>query len=295
MRAIRDKMWARLPKVLDGGYVHRHPYFDLWLHDDEELVPLAGSDLVERVTLHEWPLSCVQRLALADGRKLIYKSQRGTVEAEFYARARSELLPQAQTVYSADGYDCLLIEFVDAPLLEDLDLPEEEVARIGREVLAHIAAIEGDLPYAYDIRGEARWKEFARSLFEHLRRRIEDGAFEQTDEALVRDLERWAFSESVLAAICTRPGYVHRDLCGDNLFVLPDGYRLIDWQRAIRGPTDLDMVTLVSSLGFDPLRHVDEGTLRLWLLLQVYWFRNDDEWVLKYASGLDEPRYVAFG
>ena len=99
----------------------------------------------------------------------------------------------------------------------------------------------------------------------------------------------------MLAAIRARPGYVHRDLCGDNLFVLPDGYRVIDWQRAIRGPTELDLVTLLSSLGFDPLRHVDEGTLRLWLLLQVYWFRNDDEWVDKYASGLDAPRYVAFG
>ena len=93
--------------------MYRHPYFDLWMHDDEELVPLVQSDVLERVTLHEWPLSCVQRLTLADGRKLIYKAQFGpTVESQFYARARSGILPWAKTLHEADGYVCMLIEFI---------------------------------------------------------------------------------------------------------------------------------------------------------------------------------------
>lgn len=55
--------------------MHRHRHFDLWLHDDEELVPLLQGQIAERVTLHEWPLSCVQRLTTAQGKKVIYKSQ----------------------------------------------------------------------------------------------------------------------------------------------------------------------------------------------------------------------------
>ena len=42
----------------------RHPYFDLRLHDDQELESHLSTKIVERITLHEWPLSCVQRLTL---------------------------------------------------------------------------------------------------------------------------------------------------------------------------------------------------------------------------------------
>ena len=70
-----------------------HPYFNLWLHSDDELSGLLTSQVVERTTLHEWPLSCVQRLRLDDGRRVIYKAQFSEgVEAAFYAAARSPLL-----------------------------------------------------------------------------------------------------------------------------------------------------------------------------------------------------------
>jgi hypothetical protein len=253
--------------------MHRHPYFDLRLHDDEELVPLVQSDVVERVTLHEWPLSCVQRLALADGRRLVYKTQFGpTVESEFYARARSEILPWAKTIYEWDGYVCMLIEFVEGPLAEDLGLGAEEAIRIGREVTAQIAAIEGELPHCLDITDETKWETLVGSMVHNLRTLIDTGAFTLTDEAVVHVLAQWASSEPVLAALPTHPGYVHHDLGGDNLFVLPDGYRVIDWQRPILGPTDLDVATLLRSLGVDPLPHVGVGVVHMVDLLKVYWF-----------------------
>jgi len=131
--------------------MHRHPHFNLPLHDDEELASLLQIGIVERVTLHEWPLSCVQRLTLADGRRLVYKAQFGpTVESGFYANARSALLPAARTVYESNGHVCMLIEFVDALRLEDMHLPEQEAARIGRHLLAQIAEIEGELPSSYE-------------------------------------------------------------------------------------------------------------------------------------------------
>lgn len=274
--------------------MHRHPYFDLWLHDDEELASVLECGIVERVTLHEWPLSCVQRLVLSDGRKLIYKTQAMAFEPEFYAHARSGLLPQVKTIYRAGNHACMLIDYIDGPLIEDLHLPEEEVARIGREVIAQIAQIGGDLPHTYDISDVAKWMALIQPLLTELRQQIEQGTFERTNDALVRDLERWAQSDSVLSATRAKPGYVHRDLTGDNLFVLPDGYRLIDWQRPMLGPTDLDMVSLLGSLGFDPLHHVTEGVLRAWLLLQIHWFRNDDKWIAEYALGLEAPHFVTF-
>ena len=72
-----------------------HPVFtNLLMHSDDELAAALGVGIVERETIHAWPLSCVQRLLLADGVKLIYKSQLPpTVEPEFYASASSPLLP----------------------------------------------------------------------------------------------------------------------------------------------------------------------------------------------------------
>jgi hypothetical protein len=55
--------------------MYRHPYFDLVLHDDEELSALLGWRIVERRTLHEWPLSCVQRVTTADDTRIVYKAQ----------------------------------------------------------------------------------------------------------------------------------------------------------------------------------------------------------------------------
>jgi hypothetical protein len=252
--------------------MHHHPYFDLWLHGEDELVSLVKSGIRERVTLHEWPLSCVQRLTLADGRKLIYKTQFGpTVEPEFYAAARSELLPWAQTVYRSDGHACTLSEYIDASLLEDIDLPEEDVVRIGGEVLAQIGAIEGDLPHYLDVSDETRWEAFMAALLTDLGKLIDGNKFALTDRTSLRTLERWAFSEPVLAVIRGTSGYVHGDLSGDNLFLLPDGYRVVDWQRPLRGPTDLDLALLIESLGFDPRPHVGAGVMRIWNILSIHW------------------------
>jgi hypothetical protein len=253
--------------------MQRHPYFDLWLHDDEELASPAGGEIVERVTLHEWPLSCVQRLTLADGRRLIYKTQYGpTVEPDVYARARSGLLPWAETIYRADGHACMLIEFVDAPMFEDLHPSEGEAVRTGREVLARIAEIDGERPHYIDIGDQARWAAYVEAMLGELRGLVERGAFTVTTPETVHRLARCAQSEPVLAAIEARPGYVHRDLSADNVLVMPDGgYRVIDWQRPSLGPTDLDLVDLLNSLGYDPLHHVAPGVVQVWLLLSIGW------------------------
>jgi len=270
--------------------MHRHPHFDLLLHDDRELASYLQSDIVERRTLHQWPLSCVQQLTMADGRKAIYKVQFGpTVESEFYAEARSPLLPWAETIYQSDGYVCMLFEFLEGPLLEKLDLPEEQVVQVGRAVMDQIANIGGELPHYLDVSTESKWEELIIALARDLRALVDQRRFTIVDRPTVRALERWALSEAILSAIRTRPGYVHRDLGGDNLFVLPDGYRVIDWQRPILGPTDLDLASLLESLGCDPLKHVDRGVIRVLCLLHVRWLTEcATRWFPQGTKGYDQ-------
>ncbi len=138
--------------------MNRHPYFDLYLHDDEELGVLLGSPVVQRQTIQEWPLSCVQRITTSGGRRLIYKAQHEpTVEPEFYAQVHSCLLVPARTIYRAGVYSAMLFDEIDAPTLEKLNLSESQALEAGRSLLQQIAEIEGELPYYLDICTEQKW------------------------------------------------------------------------------------------------------------------------------------------
>ncbi len=97
------------------------------------------------------------------------------------------------------------------------------------------------------------------------------GSFREVDEDVVRRVEGWAFSVPVVAATATQ-AYLHGDLAGDNVFVLPSGYRVVDWQRPFRGPADLDLATWLESFGLDPLRHLAEGVVWTLYLLRLAWF-----------------------
>lgn len=70
----------------------KHAFFDLYLHSDAALEANLGRRISERVTLHEWPLSRVERIITTSG-SWVYKTQRPpSLEAAFYDAARSDLL-----------------------------------------------------------------------------------------------------------------------------------------------------------------------------------------------------------
>lgn len=253
--------------------MRRHQHFDLWLHDDSELGALVGGRVAERTTLHEWPLSCVQRLVTDDGRTLIYKSQSApSVEPEFYASARSSLLVRARTVYRKDGHSCMLLDLAEGGLVRDLDPSESDLVRIGRAVMAQIADILGAPPAYLEVGTERQWVGAMRAMCQGIRALSEAGKLRLTTVRLADELEGWALEPDTLAAIRGDPGYVHGDLSASNLFVLPSGYRLIDWQFPKIAPRDLDLAVLLESSGFDPRPHVGAGTLRVMWLLRIHWF-----------------------
>src|SRR6266851_532395 len=99
-----------------------HPFFtNILMHSGDELAEALGIAIAERETLDAWPLSCVQRLLLADGTKLIYKSQLPpTVEPEFYERASSPLLPGYRMLDKLGNCATMTFEWIDAPLLRDV-------------------------------------------------------------------------------------------------------------------------------------------------------------------------------
>lgn len=252
--------------------MQRHPYFNLWLHDDDELGVLLASPIVERITLHEWPLSCVQRIRTANGGTRIYKAQaEPTVEPAFYASAHSPLLVNAQIIRQTDAPAALLLEDVAAPRLADLQPTAEEALRIGRVLLGEISHISGDLPAIADLRTEQQWRVYVAALHDDLCALVEACYFHLVDHTLVQHLMQTALASPVLAALGESPGYVHLDLSATNLFVLVDGYRLIDWQRPIWGPTALDLASLLDSLHMELRPHLSLGVVQLFYLLRIGW------------------------
>ena len=252
--------------------MYRHPYFDLWMHEDSELAICLGMPVVGRLTIHEWPLSCVQRLNLADGCTWIYKVQsQPTVEPEFYQQARSNLLVGARVLPIPGMPAALLLQDVRA---ENLDAYANscEILRHVEAILESLGHIHGSLPAFADIRGAERWLDYARDLVAELSYLVESGAFKQVDRLMVDRVAGVAQSRAVLQAVGGDTGYVHNDLCAENILVLEVGYKVLDWQRPIWGPVALDRATLLASLGIDPAEHVQPGILQLRSLLLIAWF-----------------------
>jgi len=264
--------------------MERHPYFDLWLHDTSELAEHLGVEIVERTTIHDWPLSCVQLLRMADGRQVIYKSQlrATTVEPVFFAAVDSDrsgvsdlsrsLLPRAETLRPLVNSVGMLFEYIEAPRLGDLKLSEAEILEHGDRLLSELRQFPADLPVLIDISSYKKWREYTQDTFAMMDNLITSGKFCLTTAATVQDLADWAQSPALLATIQTPTALNHGDLGGDNVFVTPDGYKIIDWQRPVRGPAELDQVTYLFAMGIDPLKYIQRSMNELNWFIHLRWF-----------------------
>jgi hypothetical protein len=275
-------------------------FANLLMHSDDELSEALGSGIVERKTIHEWPLSWVQRVALDDGRTLIYKSQRPpTVEAQFYERAASRLLPGHRVLGTLGDCDIMTIDWIDAPLLSTIARRDTDMVEHGRRVIAEIGEIrsrmngarqgdgnrkrEGDLdrdrgpdrqqpmPLYLDIGSIDAWSANARIALEKLRALVSNRRFTSIDLDAVDRVKAWATTADVFAAVTAGPRLTHGDLKGDQVFVTPDGYRVIDWQRPIIGPPETDLVSLLVEQRMQPRRFIDATIVRIFWFLRLCW------------------------
>ncbi|TCN44642.1 phosphotransferase family enzyme [Kribbella orskensis] len=253
--------------------VERHPAFsDIALHTDDELAEALGAPIEERETIHVWPLSCVQRVLLADGSKLVYKAQLPpTVEPEFYQAASSKLLPDHQDLGGLDASRSMTIEWIDAPLLADLELEPTELVEHGRRLVTQIGEIGGQLPTYLTIGDEQTWSDLVDEVLERHEKLLADGRFTLTNHESVRRVRAWAAGDEVLNALTATPQVIHGDLKADQVFITSDGYRVIDWQRPVLAPADVDLVLLLVDQGIDPRDFVDPAIVGIFWFLRLHW------------------------
>jgi hypothetical protein len=199
----------------------RHPVFkDLPLHSDAELSALLGAAIVERSQVHAWPLSSVERVRLADGRTLAYKSQLPpTVEPAFYSAVASPLLPGHRSLGALGAAQTMVLEWIDGPLLSDLAPDPGSLVRHGRAILAALSSIDPAAPVWLDIGSPAAWSRIVEQTCADWRQVIDAGWFRRSTERSVAFVRRWASTPAVLATIEAGGRIVHADLKADQVFV----------------------------------------------------------------------------
>lgn len=255
----------------------KHPYFDLLLHTDQELETILDGRVIERTTLHEWPLSCVERLRLENGSSWIYKSEtEPTVEPEFYTLAQSPILVKTRTLYRDNKLANLILEDIDGIRLTEKSLDFDTAYEIGRKILLDIADIDGDPPVYLDISDWSLWQTIVEGMVEDLTELVRSERFKQVNHQTIRDIYHIAMDTEVKdifnSLSLNKPSLVHHDLSAENVFACNNGYKVIDWQRPIRGPSGIDLVLFLSSLGFDPRETLPSGIIKVAELLKIHWF-----------------------
>lgn len=283
-----------------------HPkYSSIIMHSDNELESLLGAKIQSRKIIHDWPLSCVQELQIEDGTKLIYKSQLPpTVEPCFYECASSILLPHHRSLGSLGECEIMTIEWIDAPLLKNIIHSDIELVEQGWQLISQIGDISGDLPTYLDIGSVDAWSIAGEVMFEKLSKLVLDGQFKLMDFSIVERLRNWARSDNVNKIITNNPRVTHGDLKADQVFVTTDGYKVIDWQRPVVAPPELDLVALLIGQNVKPRQFVDTIMVDIFWFLRLNWavetqfdlFPNNrwqifDKWASEAIIQILEPQF----
>jgi hypothetical protein len=253
--------------------VLKHPDFpDMALHSDAELADVLGVEIVGRSTIHEWPLSCVQKLELRDGSSYAYKSQLPpTVEPAFYENASSPLLPGHRLLETVGDCQIMLIDWVDAPALHDVLDGADDVFTRGQEIVAAIGDITGELPRYLDVGTADAWISEVEIALAKTSTLIRQGRFPSLDAEIVDRVRAWATDPEVVDRLTRDARIVNSDLRTDQVLVTADGYRVLDWQRPVIANPDLDLVSLLLSESVNPRIFVHADADRMYWMLRLHW------------------------
>ena len=125
-------------------------------------------------------------------------------------------------------------------------------------------------------------------MFDKLNTLIENNRFTLIDLDAVEHLRAWAASAPVIEKVIGQPRLIYGDLTAEQVFVISDGYKVIDWQRPVIAPSEVDLVTLLVRQKIEPRQYVDP------VVVGIYWFLHL-RWVVEAQYDLfPEKHWAAF-
>ena len=250
----------------------KHDYFDIWLHEDNELAEIYGFKVTARNVLHAWPLSVVERVDFENGVSLIYKAYYNLpTETDFYRNVSSKYIPKVFYNYSeGEERHWFLFEYVIGQHPVDLNIEEiTSLAYKARTIIDDLGQVK---TYMHDC-SESGYENFAETTL-HLLNKLKVLDTRRMREAL--------YHPEVLSTVNTPAKLLHGDFKCNNVIVRPDGELvIIDWHKVMLGPGNIDIYSLLANQGIDPVPIAGIGPEILRMVLEIRWIADClDYWMV---------------
>ena len=254
--------------------MHPHPSenVDLLIHDDQELSEILQSPILSRETLHEWPLSHVEKITLPN-QTLVYKARRSwTAELDFHRAHMQNHTPHIRSLVawrSRLPYHWLWLEYIEGIPMQPMAYDEAQAT--GAALLPQIAALEvPGLPYRHNLSATGL-PAFVDTMASRMGSLYSQGYFHQTTPQLINAFTTYLDHETVFRVASAPCGLLHGDFKPDNVLVQPDGSpSIIDWESIAYGPAQVDMCAWLAMQGHDPVPVYGIGAEILRLAHEAY-------------------------
>jgi hypothetical protein len=131
--------------------------------------------------------------------------------------------------------------------------------------------MRGNVPWYRDLSSVHRWQTFVARVLDDLARLVDSAAFTLTTREDVTTLREWASRRAVLDQFRIKVRTIHGDAIRGNVFVTSQGVKLIDWQRPLPAPAEIDIVSLLESMDFSPIGSVDPAIIGIFHFTRLAW------------------------
>jgi hypothetical protein len=259
----------------------KHSHFDLMLPSNEVLNKCVGARVKERGVCHEWPLSCVEKVIFDGEIEKYCKTMRPpSIEIEVYSSITSPLLVPYLVVAKSASYDILLLDSFSGQRLSHDAVEKVGFSAFVDNLKCNLSTISGARPVYIDLSTVDNVRTNMATMLERLQKRFAIGALTDIDPSLLNLANNCANSREVCEAFIQDVVYSNGDLSADNILVLGNEMKIIDWQFPRLTSINVELVNLYTSLGIDPRIVLPDPVIAAGLLCKIRWFAEcADTWL----------------
>ena len=252
----------------------KHQYFDLQILTNDEVHNILDRTIVERETLAQWPLSCVEKVTCNDGSCWIVKSNHEpcNIEGHFYAKVDNPHVIKPIYIQNTPPYQTIIYRYIDGISFSVVNLNKKrDTERCYREdyspILASIS--QPDLPVYLKIDTKEDFLNNFNTMLSQLTHLVNVGKFFLIKKEEIEFLSKIIDSELSIDIAIKKTRLIHGDFSVEN--ILHDHHHqrviILDWQRPIYGSPLIDEYSFVKSREFNP----DPPAMLIGSLVQIFW------------------------
>lgn len=235
----------------------RHEYFDLHILENSEIAAVCSSRVIDRITLQQWPLSCVEKITTVDDQQWILKSnhQPCDIEGLFYEQVYHRIILTPLHIDSRHPYQSIIYPYLEGKAVaESSSMNPGDLEYLFHNYHEPLSAIDHlNLPAYLRFDTEKDYLTAVVFIENTVKDLIHQGLFHQVSPSLCQELADILHAPLTLSLAMTNTGLIHGDFSADNILLHDDGqFTILDWQRPMVGSRLVDLFTFYRSLNQQP-------------------------------------------